>query len=155
MNISEQGIEFIKAQEKLSLKAEKNYAGIWTVGYGHTEDVHEGDSVTPEQAEALLRSDLKKCEATLHQALEVLVTQNQFDALCSILFSVGAGQRGVKAGLIALKSGQPSTLLMFLNQGCYAAAAGQFGSWIYAGNGVVKELIYRREREKNLFLRKK
>ncbi|WP_380182623.1 lysozyme [Kalamiella sp. sgz302252] len=155
MNISDKGIDFIKAQEKLRLNAEQNYAGIWTIGYGHTEGVHEGDSLTPELAEALLRSDLKQCEARLHQALAVPVTQNQFDALCSILFSVGTGQRGVKAGLIALKSGQPSTLLMFLNQGCYAAAAEQFGSWIYAGNGVVKELIYRREREKNLFLRKK
>lgn len=155
MNISEQGFEFIKAQEKLRLKAEQNEAGIWTIGYGHKENVNEGDSVTPELADTLLKEDLKNCEATLRQALAVPVTQNQFDALCSILFSVGKGQRGVKAGLVELKSGQPSTLLMFLNQGCYAAAAEQFGSWIYAGNGVVKELIYRREREKRLFLRKK
>lgn len=154
MNISEKGIEFIKAQEKLRLKAEQNYAGVWTIGYGHTENVSEGESVTPEQAEVLLRSDLKQCEAALRQALAVPVTQNQFDALCSILSSVGAGQRGIKAGVIELKSGQPSTLLMFLNQGCYAAAAEQFGSWIYAGNGVVEAFIHRREREKNLFLRK-
>lgn len=154
MNISEKGLEFIKAQEKLRLKAEKNYAGVWTTGYGHTENVSEGDSVTPEQAEAQLRSDLARCAAVLNKALAVPVTQNQFDALCSILFSVGKGERGVRAGLIELKSGLPSTLLMFLNQGCYAAAAEQFGSWIYAGNGVVKELIYRREREKDLFLRK-
>lgn len=153
MNISEKGIDFIKAQEKLRLTAEKNDAGVWTTGYGHTENVREGDSVTPEQAEALLTVDLRKCAEVLRQKLEVPVTQNQFDALCSILLSVGTGQRGVKAGLIELKSGQPSTLLMFLNQGCYAAAAEQFGSWIYAGNGVVKTLITRREREKNLFLR--
>lgn len=155
MNISDRGVDFIRAQEKLRLKAEQNDAGIWTIGYGHTEGVHEGDSITSELAETLLRNDLKKCEVTLRQALAVPVTQNQFDALCSILFSVGPGQRGVRAGVIELKSGQPSTLLMFLNQGCYAAAAEQFGSWIYAGNGVVKSLIYRREREKNLFLRKK
>ncbi|MCP1438929.1 lysozyme [Erwinia persicina] len=155
MNISERGIDFIKAQEKLRLTAEKNDAGIWTLGYGHAESVREGDSVTPEQAEVLLVSDLNKCAELLRQKVEVPVTQDQFDALCSILHSVGAGQQGVKAGLIELKSGQPSTLLMFLNQGCYAAAAEQFGSWIYAGNGVVKTLITRREREKNLFLRHK
>jgi len=155
VNISEKGFNFIKAHEKRRLKAEKNDAGIWTTGYGHTESVREGDSVTPEEAEALLISDLKKCADVLRQKLGVPVSQNQFDALCSLLLSIGPGLRGVKSGPIELKSGQPSTLLMFLNQGCYAAAADQFGSWIYAGNTVIKELIYRREREKNLFLRKK
>lgn len=155
MYISNVGINFIKNQEKLILSACQDEMNIWTVGYGHRENVCEDAVITREEADELLKQDLLKCSRLLNAVIEVPVSQNQFDALCSFLFSVGAGQRGVKSGLVELRSGQPSALLMFLNQGCYAAAAEQFGSWIYVGNTVKKELILRRERERNLFLRKR
>ena len=155
MNISNEGINFIKGQEKLILRACQDEMNTWTVGYGHRENVRKDAVITQEEADEWLKQDLLKCSRLLNKVIEVPVTQNQFDALCSFLFSVGPGQRGVKSGLVELRSGQPSALLLFLNQGCYAAAAEQFGSWIYVGNAVKKELILRREREKNLFLRKR
>lgn len=152
MNISNVGINFIKSQEKRILRACQDEMNIWTVGYGHRENVREDAVITQQEADELLKQDLLKCSRLLDSVIEVPVSQNQFDALCSFLFSVGAGQRGIKSGLVELRSGQPSALLLFLNQGCYTAAAEQFGSWIYVGNAVKRELILRRERERNLFL---
>ncbi len=155
MNISSAGINFIKSHEKLILSASLDDMNIRVIGYGHRENICENQVITQEEADEWLKQDLLKCSELLNNVIEVPVSQNQFDALCSFLFSVGAGQRGVKSGLVELRSGQPSALLLFLNQGCYAAAAEQFGSWIYAGNTVKKDLILRREHEKNLFLRKR
>lgn len=152
MNVSDAGLAFIKAQERPRLTAYQDSLGCWKIGYGHTRRVVEGEVISLQQAEDRLAEDLSRCAEILTGVVEVPLTQNQFDALCSLLHGVGPGKRGVKSGLIQLRSGQPSTLLMFLNQGCYAAAAEQFGSWIFAGRAVVKAQILRREREKNLFL---
>jgi len=154
MNVSQNGIGFIKATRGFQPKAYLNASGLWAIGYGHKNNITAGDVITPEEAEVLLHQDIKRCSDIVNSAVDIPLTQNQFDALVSLTLDIGAGKRGVSSGLVELRSGQPSTLLMFLNQGCYAAAAEQFGSWIYVNNILIKELIYRRECEKNIFLPK-
>jgi len=155
MNVSQSGIRFIKATRGFQPKAYLNASGLWTIGYGHKKNIEAGDVITPEEAEILLHQDIKACSVIVNSAVNIPLTQNQFDALVSLTLDIGAGKRGISSGLVELRSGQPSTLLMFLNQGCYAAAAEQFGSWIYVNNILVKELIYRRECEKNIFSQSK
>ncbi|WP_249324610.1 lysozyme [Enterobacter mori] len=153
MKVSSYGLEFIKREEGLRLNAYQDSANIWTIGYGHTARVLPGDWITLEKAEQLLRDDLVYFESQLIRAIKVPVSQNQFDALASLVFNTGPGSKGKRSGPITLKSGSPSTLLRYLNAGQYQDAAEQFSSWIYAGGQVLKGLVERRAREKALFLR--
>ncbi len=47
----------IRVFEGLRLTAYQDSVGIWTIGYGHTAGVHEGDTCTEAQAEAWLAED--------------------------------------------------------------------------------------------------
>jgi hypothetical protein len=59
--------------------------------------------------------------------------------LRSLIFNVGPGAKGVKDGIITLKSGVPSTLLRLLNQSIYAGASDEFPKWCHgAGRANVR-----------------
>lgn len=140
MNISQKGIDLIKNFEGCRLTAYKCPAGVLTIGYGHTgADVKEGQTITQEQAEKLLRSDLVVHCNNVSGLVKVPLNQNQFDALVSFEYNIGYGN---------FKS---STLLRLLNQGDYNGAAEQFQRWRYANGKVLSGLITRRQKEKDLF----
>lgn len=67
------------------------------------------------------------------------LTDNQFDALVSFTFNLGAG---------AL---QRSTLRRKLNRGDYYSIPSELKKWVWAGGKKLKGLIKRREEESNLF----
>lgn len=93
---SDNGIDFLKSQEGCRLTAYKN-AGetYWTIGHGHYgSDVYEGMTITEQQAEDLLRSDLKEYEGYVtNRAVSKFpsINQNQFDALVSYTYNRGSG----------------------------------------------------------------
>lgn len=140
MNISSKGIELIKRFEGCRLRAYKCPAGVLTIGYGHTNNVRPDDVITQEEAEELLKRDIKVHEDNVTRLVKVPLTQGQFDALVSFEFNVGYG---------ALAN---STLLKMLNTGNYDAAAKQFKRWVYAGDKVLEGLVKRRIAETEMFL---
>ena len=140
MNISEAGIQLIKKFEGCSLKAYKCPAGIWTIGYGHTSGVKEGQTITKKEAEAYLKQDLITFETFVSNLVTVAINQNQFDALVSFCYNLGPGN---------LRS---STLLKRINAGDFNGAAEQFDRWVYAGGKKLSGLVKRRAAEKALFL---
>lgn len=140
MNISETGIQLIKKFEGCSLKAYKCPAGIWTIGYGHTSGVKEGQTITKKEAEAYLKQDLTTFETFVSNLITVAINQNQFDALVSFCYNLGPGN---------LRS---STLLKRINAGDFNGAAEEFDRWIYAGGKKLSGLVKRRAAEKALFL---
>src|SRR5262245_6586870 len=85
------GVALIKRYEGLSLKAYRCPAGALTIGYGHTGDVEEGDVITEEAAEELLRQDLRVFETGVERFVTVKLNDNQFAALVSFVFNVGLG----------------------------------------------------------------
>lgn len=92
MKTSSKGVSLIKQFEGCRLKAYKCPAGVWTIGYGHTAGVKEGDIITQETAEAYLRNDLEKNEKTVMNYDGIYnFNQNQFDALVSFTYNCGAG----------------------------------------------------------------
>ncbi|MDE5930053.1 MAG: lysozyme, partial [Muribaculaceae bacterium] len=93
MKVSDEMLEMIKAWEGFRAKAYRCPAGVLTFGYGHTgADVKAGMQVTPAEAEALLRSDLRYFEAEVGRlTAAVRLSQHQFDALVSFAFNCGAG----------------------------------------------------------------
>ena len=50
MHISSVGLNLIMDFEGCSLDAYRCPAGVWTIGYGHIENVHRGDHITKQQA---------------------------------------------------------------------------------------------------------
>ena len=62
MKIGQSGINLIKQFEGCRLEAYKCPAGVWTIGYGHTEGVYQGQKITQAQADEYLRADLGKYE---------------------------------------------------------------------------------------------
>ena len=132
--------DFIKKWEGRELKAYRCSAGVWTIGFGHTEDVEEGDTITSSEAELLLIEDLRERANALAPFVNAPVTEGQYIALLSLAFNVGVG---------AVKK---SSLLRYLNLGHIEEAANEFLRLVYAGGKVNKGLQNRRESERRLFL---
>lgn len=135
-----QAAGFISSFEGCRLSAYMCSAGVWTIGYGHTEDVKEGDTCTEEQAKAWLIDDIRETQALLAYYVNVPVTQNEFIALVSLAFNVGVG---------ALMK---SKLLRKLNSGDRDSAAEEFLDFDLANGKRVAGLTRRRKAEHDLFL---
>lgn len=92
MQISIVGLKLIRDSEGCVLTAYRDSGGVLTIGTGHTgPDVTEGLSITLEQAEDLLLKDLGATQEAIAEHVTVPVTQSMWDALCSFVFNVGAG----------------------------------------------------------------
>lgn len=139
MKTSEKGINLIKNCEGCRLTAYKCPAEIWTIGYGHTASVKQGQTITKEQAINLLKYDLIVFEKAVNLLVKAPLTQGQFDALVSFTFNLGKG---------AL---QRSTLLKKLNVKDYQGASNEFLKWVYANGKKLDGLVKRRQAEKDLF----
>jgi len=137
---SHKGIDLIKKWEGLSTVPYLCPANIWTIGYGHTGGVKPTDSISKEEAELLLQTDLLKFEKQVLSLIIVPLRQEQFDALVSFTFNLGAS------------SLQRSTLRMKLNRGDYNDAADEFLKWVWAGGKKLPGLLSRRIEERALFL---
>lgn len=139
MIISKNGLDLIKHFESLQLKAYKCSANVWTIGYGHTKNVKEGDRISQDQANCFLMQDLYSVERAIVRLVKVKINQNQFDALCSLIFNIG------------ISAFNKSTLLAKLNNGDYVGAAEQFRRWNKVNNVVMAGLVRRRQAEEDLF----
>ncbi len=87
-------INFFKQKEGCRLQAYQDSGGIWTIGYGHTGGVREGQTISQAQAEQYLRNDLASFEndvSSLAQSMGVKLSQGQFDALVSFSYNCGPG----------------------------------------------------------------
>lgn len=93
--IGQAGLALIKQYEGCRLAAYRCAAGVWTIGYGHTAGVHSGMTITQAQADAYLQQDIAKFEGYVNNPAYIPITeqlnQNQFDALVSFAFNLGAG----------------------------------------------------------------
>jgi GH24 family phage-related lysozyme (muramidase) len=140
--INQAGLNLIKQFEGLRLEAYRCPAGVPTIGYGTTANVKMGDRINAQKAEELLKRDLQRFERAVSNAVKVPISDNQFSALVCFTYNVGYG---------AL---QKSTLLKYLNQGKYQAAAQEFMKWNRGGGRVLPGLTRRRQAEQALFLKK-
>ena len=139
MKTSNKGIDLIKRHEGLELKAYLDAAGVWTIGYGHTGGVKSGDVISDRQAEELLQADLATAERAV-SVQRLRLNQNQFDALVSFVYNVGAGNFN------------RSTLLRYARVNVNDTRIRQeFSRWIYAGKKILPGLVKRRREEAALY----
>ncbi|ECJ8612179.1 lysozyme [Salmonella enterica] len=144
MKISDSGLAALKREEGCKLTAYPDSRGVWTIGTGHTGKVdgvavHKGMAITQDTADRLLRDDLSWVERCIAERVTVVLNQNQYDALCSLIFNIGA------SAFIS------STVRRQLNAGNYTAAADAFLKWSCAGSNPTI-LAPRRGRERAMFL---
>ena len=92
--ISQRGIDFIKQYEGF-IETAKRLTGekFYTIGYGHYgADVKEGQTITEEQANELLKADLKGyTDLVLKHCSYLDLNQAQVDSLTSFTYNCGFG----------------------------------------------------------------
>lgn len=139
--LSPNGLLLLKNFEKCRLVAYKDSGGVWTIGWGHTgPHIGEGLACTRQQADLWLKNDSGCAQAAINRLVLVPITQNQFDALVSLVFNIG------------IEAFSASTLLAKINAGRSEAAAAQFERWNHDNGVVVAGLVTRRAAERTLFL---
>ena len=139
MNVSQNCVELIKHFEGFEDTAYLCPANVWTIGYGRTRNVKEGDRITEAQAERDLLEELEEFKHQVLHSVKVELTQNELDALTSWTYNLGVGN---------LNS---STLLKKLNAGSKDEVPAEMLRWNKAGGEVLAGLTKRREAEAELW----
>jgi len=140
MHTSDKGFELIKKFEGCELEAYQCAAGVWTIGYGHTKDVQEGDKWSEEKADFMLWRELDdEYEHYVNSLVTVPMNQSQFDSLVSWTYNLGPNN---------LKR---SSMLRVLNEGKYDEVPAQMKRWNKAKGKVLAGLTRRREAEALMF----
>lgn len=146
MKCSDNGIRLIQEFEGLRLTSYLCSAGVPTIGYGATyyndgSKVKLGQTITRDQANQLLKDHLKEFEGSVMGLLNTTkVNQNQFDALVSFTFNLGAVNLA-KSQLLRFVKLNPND----------PRIAAEFAKWNRAGGNVVTGLVRRRKKESQLY----
>ena len=135
-------VELLKRFEGCRLKAYKCPAGIWTIGWGETLGVREGDVWTQERADAVLRqragqfliATLKRCPGLYQESAERVA------ACTSLAYNIGVG--AFSASSVSRKTTRRE----------YQGAANAFLFWNKAAGSVLPGLTVRRQTERLKYL---
>lgn len=139
MQPSQACVDLVKSSEGCRLTAYRDSTGLLTIGWGSTGGITEGQTITQDQADAMLLDDIDAAAEQVTAMVTVPLVQGQFDALTDFVYNLGAGRL------------RDSTLLRLLNQGNYQGAAAQFQYWVMAGGKPLPGLVTRRAAERALF----
>ncbi len=136
-------VEVIKHFEGFKPKVYDDGAGYPTIGYGHKLKANEIEdykniAITKQQAEEILRHDMRTAESAVDRLVKSPLKDNQFDALVCFTYNLGSG---------AL---QRSTLRQRLNRGDYEVH-NEFLKYVLAGGKKSKGLLRRRKAEASIF----
>ncbi len=143
MKLSPIGAAFIKSFENCKLIAYLDGGGVWTIGWGHTgPDVLEGVVWSQKRADSVFYDDAAIFVNAINNLVTAPLSQNQFDALVSLVYNIG------------IHAFANSTLLKRLNLKQYIAAANQFLIWNKIKDIVSEGLSKRRALEKAHFEKK-
>jgi lysozyme len=150
MRLSQTGLDLIKRHEGFRSFAYDDFApsrparmpirGTLTIGYGETQGVSIGDTITEDAAaEQLMRRLRRDFEPAVRRLVTVNLEQHQYDALVSFVYNVGEGNL---AG---------STLLRRLNAGNYHDVPAQLMRWTKSKGVELRGLVRRRRDEAEMW----
>lgn len=138
MKISGQGFALIKSFESCKLTAYKALSTekYYTIGWGHYgADVKAGQTISQDEADALLFSDLQQfVKYTNTYTASLNLDQGQFDALVSFCYNCG-----------------PGTLKKLVSGRTVEEIAEHITDYTKSGGKVIDGLVRRRQKEKELF----
>ena len=149
MNISKDGVDFIKRWEGCRLKAYLDKVAnppVWTIGYGVTTaagfgTIKAGMQITQAIADEWLIEGLKKYETAVSRSLTKVPFPHQFDAMVSLCWNIGPGAFA------------KSSVVRRFNAGDTMGAADAFLMWNKAGGKASPGLTNRRKAERLLFMK--
>lgn len=107
-----------------------------TVGFGTTEGVKLGDTITPPRALQRLAADASKFEQAVRRCAPVPMHPHEFDAWVAFTYNVGEG------------AFCRSTAARKLNEFDYVGACDEMLRWVNVNGAPVRGLVMRRERER-------
>lgn len=125
----------------------------WTIGYGFTRGVHEGDRMSMAEADARLGVELQEFASGVRAACAVQPNENQFAAMVVLAYNIGLGWSGSTKPRGAKDGFRQSSVLKAHNRGDFVAAARAFRLWNKANGQVSAGLEARRIAESELYLR--
>ena len=134
-------VEIIKEFGGLSLEAYSDQNGNWYIGYGRSQGVTEGMTITEAEAEQFLREDLSVFEESVSRMVEVDVSENEFSAMVCLTYNIGPGGFA------------ESTVRRKVNEQEWEEAADAILLWNKINGQVNEALVNRREKERDLFLK--
>ena len=143
--ITQETLNLIKKYEGFRAKAYQDVVGVWTIGYGNTfypdgKKVKEGDLISEEDAEKLLRTVVNDFGRKVTDEIRVQLTDCQFGALVSFTYNVGIG------------AFQRSTLLRKVNADPEdPEIKNEFLKWVKAGGNIFPGLVKRRKEEAKFY----
>lgn len=144
MEISSNGLHLIELFEGFVDHKYQDPTGVWTIGYGTTLAAGVVDPLpatcTQAEAEGWLKAYVQKAVVPAIEATKAKLNQNQFDALCSFGYNLGAGIFG-----------NSSAIGVDLRDGNLAAASRVMPLYDMAGGKVLPGLKNRRLAEQKLF----
>lgn len=126
--------------ESFSAKPYKDIGGVWTNGFGNTNNVDPTKSVSVPQALKQLGENTIVAERAVRQCVKRPMTQNQYDSFVLFTYNVGGG------------AFCKSTLVKKFNAGDTAGACNELAKWVYVSGRKVQGLANRREDERKLCL---
>jgi lysozyme len=135
-----EGVALIAQSEGCRLRAYRDVAGVWTLGWGETLGIVEGMTWTQNEADRRLCERLTEFASGVCGHLTTPVTTSEFAALVSLAYNIG------------LAAFARSSVLKAHNRGDRAGAARAFTLWNRAGGKVIQGLVTRRAREAALYL---
>ena len=139
MKISEDGLELIKKFEGCETTAYQDSVGVWTIGFGHTKGVEEGQTCSTEDAESMLANEMDEYEGYINNMVKVDLQQHEFDALVAWVYNLGPTNLG------------ESTMLKVLNGGQFDRVPEEMNRWTRAGGKILEGLVRRRQAESLMF----
>jgi len=154
--INHLGLSIIEHFEGRWLSPYPCSSGVWTIGAGHAIR-HNGrllrgeadhalalglypDQITAADVDAMLLMDAMEAELAVSRLVKIKINDDQFSALGSLCFNIGAGRFS------------KSDTLRCVNQGNMQGAADNLKWWRMSAGKVDRGLIRRRAAEKALFL---
>ncbi len=137
--MTQKGLDLIKKFEGCKLSAYRCPAGIWTIGYGHTNGVYQGQTITQYEADKMLENDVVKFEMGVRNLVGNL-PDNKIDALTSFAFNLGLG--ALRDSTLCKKvKANPNDLTI----------RNEFMKWVNAGGKRLQGLVNRRQAEADLY----
>jgi lysozyme len=138
--LSAAGLVALASWESFRSQPYLDIGGVWTDGFGNTNNVVPGKSVTVEQALDTLLKNVKTAEQAVNTCITKPMTQGQYDAFVKFTYNVGND------------AFCKSTLVKKFNAGDSQGACDQLMRWVYVKGVKVNGLVNRREAERKLCL---
>ena len=88
-------LNFVKEREGFRMNAYQDSVGVWTIGFGSTHGVKEGDHISLQNAEKLLQRELEDFQHYVERysnRVGYYWNQQQVEALTSFIFNLGKGR---------------------------------------------------------------